>query len=165
MNDFPKLFEDHYAYLLQEVLESIDDAVLVFTTDLAVTYANPAAEEVFGARSGKLVGKSIKSLIPIDKVATFETIITTLNASKGHEIQLQGKEEFVGIRANAHFVAEGKLAKFTREQAYILVLRDVTWRKTIEDELETALSHLRKVGATVVKRVEHPSIMDKFPLD
>ena len=64
-----------------------------------------------------------------------------------------------------HFHAEGKLAKFKKEEAYMLVLRDITWKKTIEDELEAALDHLRKVGSKVAYRIEHPRIMDEFPLD
>ncbi len=164
MNNSPKLFEGHYNYLLREVLESIDDAVLVFDHKSMVVYANEAAANVFG--KAKLIGESIKGLIPKDKQAYFDSIVSTFNASEHHEMQLVGKKEFVGSRATKHFFyAEGKLAKFEQEPAYILVLRDITWCKAIEGELETALDHLKIVGRKVAYRIEHPSILDEFPLD
>jgi PAS domain S-box-containing protein len=166
MNNFPKLFEGHYEYLLQEVLESIDDAVLVFDSKQTVVYANEAAEEVFGDIKVKIVGKSIKRLIPKNKQSYFDSIISTLNKSERHEFQLEAKKEFVGLRSASHFFyAEGKLAKFKKESAYILVLRDNTWRKAVEGELETALDHLKIIGRQVAYRVEHPSILDEFPPD
>ncbi len=166
MNNFPKLFEGHYDYLLQEVLESIDAAVLVFDHGYEVIYANEAADDVFGGVKGRLIGESIKRLIPKDKESHFNSIVSALNTSKHHEIQLQGKKEFIGLRATSHFFyAEGKLAKFKNESAYILVLRDITWRRAIEGELETALDHLKIVGRKVAYRIEHPSILDEFPLD
>ena len=40
MSHFPGILEGYYEYLLQEVLESIDDAVLVFVSDDKIVYAN-----------------------------------------------------------------------------------------------------------------------------
>lgn len=165
MNYFPNLFEGHYDYLLREVLESVDDAVIVFNDKFAILYANPAAEEVFGGRTEKLVARNIKSLIPKVKRDDFDDILSTLDASVLNEVRLKGKKEFIGLCDKTHFYAEGKLAKFKQEGAYILVLRDITWRKTIEDELQTALTHLKDVGSKVNYRLEHPSIMEEFSED
>jgi PAS domain S-box-containing protein len=166
MHDFPKLFEGHYEYVLREVLESVNDAVVVFTHDLKIGYANKAAEDVFGGAKGRLVGENLGRLIPKDRIAHFNDIVAKLQASEHHELQLQGSKEFVGMRAHDHFFyAEGKLAKFKDEAAYILVLRDITWRKAVEGELETMLVRLRKVDSKIAYRLEHPKIVDEFPMD
>lgn len=166
MNNFPELFEGHYDYLLREVLESIDDSVLVFDKKFKIIYANEAAEAVFNGTKSRLTGKNIKQLVPKYRKAYFDQRLSKLNASSKHEIQLEGKTGFIGMRASDQiFYAEGKLANFKRESAYILVLRDITLRKAVENELETALEHLRKIGSKVAYRLERPSIMDEFPED
>jgi PAS domain S-box-containing protein len=166
MYHFPELFKEHYEYLLKEVLESINDAVLVFDHKHTIAYANDAASTVFSMPKNGLVGINMKRLIPKDRIEDFTAVISGLDASEHHEVQLQGKKEFIGLRASRHFFyAEGKLAKFKGESAYILVLRDSTWRKAVEGELEVALAHLKVVGRKVAYRVEHPSILDEFPLD
>lgn len=166
MKDFPELIEGHHDYLLREVLESIDDAVLVFGHYEQVVYANLAAGDVFGGGSEQLIGKSVQTLVPKDKYARFSEIISALNTSEHHSTELHGKNGFLGQRSNGHvFYAEGKLAKFANEPAYILVLRDITMRKAVEEELETALAHLKIVGSKVAYRFEHPRILDEFPPD
>lgn len=165
MNDFPHLFDGRYEYLLREVLVSIDDAVLVFTDNYQIEYANQAAEDVFGGSKDKLIGRTITSLIPKDQQKVFRSLVSKLKSSVSNAIQLQGKREFIGLCDKTHFYAEGKLAKFKNESAYILILRDITWKKTLEEELESVLGHVRHIGSKVVYRVKNPSIMKMFPLD
>lgn len=166
MSDFPKLFEGHYEYLLREVLESIDDTVVVFNHEHIVIYANGGAEDVFGRSISDLTGQDIKTLIPKDKGEYFNNIMTTLSNSGHHELQLHGKHEFIGLRSPDHiFYAEGKLSKLKDDLAFVLVLKDITLRKAAEAELQIALSHLRNAGSKVAYRIEHPSILDEFPVD
>jgi len=166
MHDFPRLFEGHYYYLLREVLESVDDAVIVFDQYYKIIYTNQAAEIVFGKNKEQLIEDSIELLIPAEKRNSFKKIVSELNASNQHEVQLDNEKEFIGLRLASHFFyAEGKLAKFEEKSAYILVLRDITWRKAIESELKTTLNHLKIVGRKVAYQVEHPKILDEFPDD
>lgn len=165
MSHFPSIFEGNYEYLLQEVLESIDDAVLVFDNDHKVIHANAAAEDVFSGHDKRLAGTNIKHLIPKNKEGYFEQTIAELHASQHHSVELQGKKEFVGLRANDDiFYAEGKLAKLEQE-LYILILKDITRRKAVEGELEIALAHLKKIGSKIEYRFEHPKANDMFPVD
>ena len=162
MSHFPGILEGYYEYLLQEVLESIDDAVLVFGSDDKIVYANGAADDVFEGHAKPLTGKSIKHLIPKDKEKYFENIIAELNASSHHAVELLNKKEFVGLRTDGHiFYAEGKLAKLKQELSYILILRDITWRKAVEGELKTALAHLSNIGSNVEYRLEHPRLLEE----
>jgi two-component system, cell cycle sensor histidine kinase and response regulator CckA len=166
LKDFPQLFVGHYDYLLREVLESIDDAVLVFGHDENVIYANPAAGDVFGAADKRLIGANVRALVPKDNYKYFRDIVALLNGPEHHALELRGKKEFMGQRANGHvFFAEGRLAKFNSESAYILVLRDITMRRAVEEELETALAHLKIVGSKVEYRFEHPKLLDESPPD
>ena len=160
MGHFPSLFEGNYEYLLREVLESIDDAVLVFDSQETIIYANEAANSVF-VGDKKLVGMSVKQLIPKDNERTFKNIIAELNASQHREVELQHKREFVGLRTNGHvFYAEGKLANLKQDLPYILILRDITWRKAVEGELKTALGHLNNLGSKIEYRFEHPAFLE-----
>jgi PAS domain S-box-containing protein len=166
MKAFPRALEGNYEYLLQEVLESIDDAVLIFGRSQEIIYANPAAADIFGADVKQLKESNIKALVPKDKYGRFNTIISALDASSSLSTQLLAKNAFLGQRANGHiFYAEGRLTKFTNQSAYILVLRDITMRKAVEEELKTALAHLKIVGSKVEYRFEHPKLLDEFPSD
>ncbi|HEY4964152.1 MAG TPA: PAS domain-containing protein [Candidatus Saccharimonadales bacterium] len=166
MSKLPKLFEGNYEYLLEEVLGSIDDVFLVFNDKLSIVYANKAADNVFCSDKERLVGKNIKQLIPKTRKEYFKNIISELKTSGKRRIEATGRRGFVGLAAGGHlFYAEGELAMFKNEAAYILVLRDITLRKAVEDELQMALMNLRKIGTKIAYRLEHPRIMENFPID
>jgi PAS domain S-box-containing protein len=158
------IFKGHYAFLLQEVLESIDDTVVALNHQKEVVYANAAAYETFGR---EILTLPISDLVPKSERGKLDCCFNQLEDSKFHSIELQGEREFVGLRDDTlhTFFAEGKLAKIQGEPAYLLVLRDITWKKALESELEKALLHLHNVGRKMKERLEHPSIMDEFPVD
>ena len=161
MTDFPELFEGHHEFLLHEILNSIDDAVVVFNQRQEVVYANPAAKEVFGK---DLLDTSTSSIVPEDVRAQFNHMVTELRDSEDRSVELKQGREFVGLRDNGHsFYASGRLTKLQGELSYVLILRDITWKKALEDELESALLHLRAVGSRVESRLEHPRVTDDFP--
>ncbi len=166
VNQFPKLFEGRYEYLLREVLESIDDIVLVFDHDYKIVYANRAAEDVFGRPLSKLLGKDTTVLLPKGNANIFRRYVSSLDRSSQHSLELQGKKEFIGKNGDGHtFYAEGKLAKLRQGQAHILVLRDISWKRLLESELEHTIAHLRAVGHKIEYRFKHPKILDEFPVD
>ena len=161
MKHFPSVFEGYQEFLLQEVLESIDDAVIVFGSDHKIAYANAAAADVFEGHADSLTGKSIKHLIPKDQTDYFENIVNQLDSSANHSVELRGKKEFIGLRTNGRtFYAEGKLAKLKQDLSYILILRDITWRKVVEDELKTVLGHFNETGQQLEYRFEHPRFLE-----
>lgn len=154
--------------LLQTVLNSIDDAVVVFDDQQTIVYANPATTKVFGKSLEQLTGNHISHLIPEDRRKAFEHTATTLKNSEHHFVELTGEHEFVGLRVNQQiFYAHGRLTKLPHEQAtlYILVLQDITWRKTLEDALEKALLRSQELEGKAKEHLEHPSILDEFPPD
>lgn len=166
MNQFPEIFKGHYEFLLREVLESIDDVVLVFDQHEKVVFANAGACEAFGMDVDTVRGKHLELLSPDDGRSHFMHTVENLSISEHHSVELRGTNNFVGLRADGRtFYAEGKLAKLDGALSYILVLRDITWKKALETELEKALLHLRKYSNKVKERVENLSILEEFPQD
>jgi PAS domain S-box-containing protein len=166
MSLFPDLFDGQYDYLLREVLESIDDAVLVFDQDCKVIYVNPYATKAFGKSIDQLTGTNIDLLVPTEHRSQFDQTIEALKASSHHEVELRDETEFIGLRGQGHpFYAAGKLAKLKGDLSYILVLRDITWKKVLETELEKALVHLKDVEGKVGNRIEYPRLLSEFPPD
>lgn len=166
MKHLPTPFEGQYDLLLREVLESIDDAVIVFDQDKKIAYVNEGACEMFKKQESELIGLEIASLPPVDKRNRFEKLIKKLGRSAHHSIELRGDDEFIGLGGGGHsFYAEGKLAKLHDNLSYILVLRDVTWKMALESELQSVIFHLKEVGVKAKERLEHPRIMDEFPSD
>ena len=153
-------------FLLQEILESIDDVVLLFNHDLKVIYANEATKYIFKKEAKEIIGHDVLDLIPENEGSRFTRIISELNSSSSHSVELRDKKVFIGLKADKiqAFYAEGKMAKLKSEMSYVLVIRDVTWKRALENELERALEHLRSYGDKVEARLEHPSIMDDFPV-
>lgn len=49
--------------------------------------------------------------------------------------------------------------------SYVLILQDMTWKRTLETELEKVILHLQKVGLRAKHRLENPAILDEFPMD
>jgi PAS domain S-box-containing protein len=70
---------------LAAVIESADDAIVSKTLDGIVTSWNPGAEQMFGYRADEMVGRSIKTLIPPERLSEEAEILSRI--SQGERIE------------------------------------------------------------------------------
>lgn len=126
---------------LSGIINSAMDAIITVDNSQRIVLFNKAAEDIFGYRSRNLIGHSLNKLIPprfhevhhtyIDKFA--QTGTTT--RKMGHLSTLWG------IRANGEeFPIEASISQtiIGGEKFHTVILRDVTERKYLEDELKRA---------------------------
>lgn len=122
---------------LAVILESLADAVIVTDTRARVLLLNPAAEKLLGIRAEEAQGKDFCELVPLELIKTTEGCRSVLNSSQQTqrvdfgEVVLRlpsGKEVLVEGTATPVLGAGGEV------QGSVIVLRDITLRKKLEEE-------------------------------
>jgi len=126
-----------YAAQLAAIVASADDAIVSKTLDGIITSWNRAAERLFGYTEAEVVGKSIKIIIPRERLAEEDEIISRLRRGESiehFETERQAKDGRLipisltvsPILRNGRVVGASKIA------------RDVSERKQLEAEREEA---------------------------
>lgn len=115
------------------VLESMKDAVLLLGQDDQVLYMNSAAEELIEpSQGGSEQNKS-------EKVST-KALITNMIEMKELVIQRDGERRVFDV--NISYLGEGR----EKETHRIVVLRDISRRKKLEERLEESESRYRNLA-------------------
>ncbi len=125
------------------LVEMSPEAVLVSRAD-RIEFANPAAVDLFGAESAdQLVGRSPFDLFPLDLHARMRERIGALRAGQtipavdSKILRLDGSLRDVAAAAGPVAGAGGPAAQ--------IILRDITERKRIENELRETRDYLEKL--------------------
>jgi diguanylate cyclase (GGDEF)-like protein/PAS domain S-box-containing protein len=143
--------------LLNSVLESVQDAIVVINEQGVVQGLNPAVAEVFGYGLHKVMGQPVNMLMPTSHVArhqhAFARYIETGERSGhviGHRIEVPGRRQDGTDFLLELTVSEIKLGK---RRLFVGVMRDISERKAFEarlldniDELETMQSALNSAN-------------------
>lgn len=131
---------------LNAILQTEMDAIVSIKSDGSIVGANPATETLFGYAVDQLIGQSVDQLLA-------KPFLNPLNISNNSELPLQAnqnrgfREERVGLRASGEeFPLELSLSQIEidGESQTILIMRDVSERKTYESQLDHLLERLRR---------------------
>ncbi len=126
-----------------EVLAQISDIVIAVNNEFLVTYLNPAAEEKYGVRASDVLGRPTESVV-ISRFIGHETREEALAAieNKGFWRGESIHKKTDGTEFHAETTST-KLVDINGEAYGILsVVRDITARKAIEEELRQAHDRL-----------------------
>ncbi|HEX2981572.1 MAG TPA: diguanylate cyclase [Anaerolineaceae bacterium] len=130
--------------LLASIIETAEDAILVLDSDLRVVLFNPAAEKTFGVPQAEMLGQSINRFLPPKMGAWHDNKVREF-AGEGEVTRRMGlTHEVQGIRASGErFPIEASLSVFEKdgEVYYTAIIRDITSRKVIENELRFLSTH------------------------
>src|SRR5207248_5875366 len=117
------------------ILEAAHDAILTVDQRLNIREFNPAAEQMFGARRTDILGRSIEILLAAaERDRQLQRLGRYIAAGRGPRRQL----ELTGMRSDGtDFPIEVTVAQIGSDarSEMALFIRDVTERRTLEDQL------------------------------
>lgn len=125
---------------LNELFNVMVDAVIAFDGEQNILYFNRGAEEIFGYTAGDVMGRQLTMLLPARYTeihrAHFDHFLKSPVASRamGERSPIYGVD-----KAGREFPGEAAIAKIKRndEVLAVVIMRDVTQRKRVEEELRT----------------------------
>jgi PAS domain S-box-containing protein len=139
--------------LLVSVVESSNDAIVTNTFDGTITSWNPAAERMFGYSVDEVLGKSIFTMIPSDRVQEEKMFIEYLKRGERMEhfesirLHKNGSHRDVSFTISPLIDATGEVVGASK------IVRDITTIKQSQTQLRditNALNHTALVAITDV---------------
>ena len=139
-----------FAQRYQAFFESTTDAIAVFNTDGDLLDANPQMLELSGYSYSRIVSKSLNGLFDVDCCNKIYSCFNSL--INGRQRKNPIEFEFLSRTGSKRPVEMG-LSLLKNQYGYsrtiMAVIRDVTWRKEIENRLIQRAEEFRKVFDTV----------------
>jgi PAS domain S-box-containing protein len=114
------------------IFDGVQDAILVESLDGEIFDANPRACEIFGWSREEMLTKTVSDLVPEGQLAVIPSEITETDL-------LDHPIETINMRANGEiFPVEftTRIQTIGGETVMLIVLRDITERKRVEESLE-----------------------------
>ncbi len=71
------------------LVEHASDTILLFDTDLVITYANPAAEEMLGYGPDELIGRTVGALLTVEYRAIAPTFLQAQRKDEGQQSSIE----------------------------------------------------------------------------
>jgi len=142
------------------ILETATDGVVATDEAGCVAYANPAAENMFGAGAEELIGRSLAELMPehfaeASSLGLAHYLASVVPEMLGHTVELIGRRrdgtEFPIDLSFGSWTSNGKLH-------FAGIMRDVTERKKMEAQLLVADRRIAvdTLSASVAHEINNP---------
>ena len=146
------------ASLLEHVLETAPDAILLVRSDGTVTFANSRAEGLFGYSRGELEGSNIDKLVPV-RFREKHALNRTAYHDSPRVRPMGGDLDIFALRKDgAEFPAEISLSYLDTDDGLLVsaAIRDATERKQKEHSLAEQLrfEHLISEIASTLSQVK-----------
>ncbi len=128
------------------ILELASDAIVAIDRHQKITLFNQGAEQIFGYSAAEAIGESLDLLLPSEFVERYQRYMDLSERYGLHDTRpMPARQQIVGIDKNGRrFPAETSISYLDlgREKVYTVILRDVTERQQIENNLRDALKKL-----------------------
>lgn len=126
------------------ILELASDAIIsIECASQTIGLFNRAAEQIFGYTTAEVIGQTLDLLVPSEIVARYRQSMLRLGGTASS--QLPARERIVAIRKNgSRFPAEVSIShlELGGEKVCTIILRDITERQQIENNLRDALKKI-----------------------
>ncbi len=125
---------------MEAILSSAADAIITIDKKGSILSFNKAACEIFGYRTGEILGKNIKILMDVENQKAHDNHLANYSKT-GEKHMIDNTREEMAIRNNGEFfpidlsVSE---VKSEGEHIYTAFIRDITERKQAERDLRLA---------------------------
>jgi len=122
----------------EAILQSAMDAIITLDENQKILVVNASAETMFGYQAADLIGQSIDLLIPKGFREQHDERVTDFGESRVTALKMGALRSLSGLRSGGEeFPVEASIsrARVSDRLLYTLILRDVTERVRIENEL------------------------------
>ncbi len=128
------------------ILEIASDAIIAIDRQHQITLFNQGAEQIFGYAATEAIGKSLNLLLPegfVDVDRVCGNLTAAVSPLPPHPMAT--RQQTIGTRQDgSQFPAEASISylELGVEKVYTIILRDVTERQQIENDLRDALQRV-----------------------
>ncbi|MEC5164249.1 PAS domain S-box-containing protein [Janthinobacterium sp. CG_23.3] len=138
------------------IIHNAGDAIISTDAAQTILQANPAAAAMFGTTVSAMHGATLDKFIPRDLRTLGEQQTVGHFGDTGIHLRMMGRRAIdhavTGLKASGErFPLEGSIASQSEDGAtvYTIILRDITERKQMHEQLERSFSQLRQLSATL----------------
>jgi len=135
------------------------DAIISVDRDQRIMIFNEGAEQVFGYRKKEMIGSQLQRLIPERYRAKHGEHFARFAADEASARTMAERMEVFGLRKNGEeFPAEASISKVAvgNDTFFSVVLRDITYRKNVEEALQRAVAARDDVLRIVAHDLRNP---------
>ena len=158
MTDIPRSLPLSDAMLAGMVAISAD-AIIAVDSAQRILFFNAGAEQVFGYSAEEALHRPLGDLLPMRFRDVHRAQVERFGASSQPARRMGERQQISGLRRNGQeFPAEASIARVALEDrvVYTVVLRDVTERQRIEQELRGALESRDQMAGIVSHDLRNP---------
>lgn len=133
--------------MLAAIIESSEDAIISKTLEGIITSWNKSAEKLFGYTAAEAIGKHISLIIPIERLAEEQVIISNIKSGKRIDhfetvrVTKSGHEIFISLTVSPIKNNKGQIIGASK------IARDITRQKLAEEKLQNYAEEIRILNA------------------
>jgi PAS domain S-box-containing protein len=138
------------------IIQHASDAIISTDEQQHILQANPSAASMFGTTVQAMEGAPLQQFIPRDQRQTGGPVPPNYFGETGIRLRMKGRRAsdyaVTGLKASGqHFPLEGSISSLAEDghQVYTIILRDITERKQVQEQLEQSYSQLRELSAAL----------------
>ena len=135
------------------------DAIIAVDSAQTIVFFNAGAEHVFGYLASEAIGQPLASLLPMRFRALHHGHVERFGEAHDPARRMGERQKISGLRSNGEeFPAEASIARVVEagRVVYTVVLRDITARQRIEQDLRVALESRDQMSGIVSHDLRNP---------
>lgn len=145
--------------MLAEMVAISADAIIAVDSAHNIVLFNSGAEQTFGYSAAEAIGRPLDDLLPERFRRVHRDHVRRFGAAHEAARRMGERRQISGLRRNGEeFPAEASIARVARDdrEIYTVVLRDITARQKIEQELRLALESRDQMAGIVSHDLRNP---------
>jgi len=138
------------------IIQHASDAIISTDEQQHILQVNPSAASMFGTTMQTMHGKPLSRYIPRDQRQQYGNGSAQYFGDTGIRMRMKGRRTsdyaVTGLKASGqHFPLEGTISSLAENgsRVYTIILRDITERKQVQEQLEQSYSQLRELSAAL----------------
>ena len=138
------------------IIQHASDAIIITDERQSILQANPAAAAMFGVTVDEMQGAPLNAFIPRDQRLGANMATSHYFGDTGIHLRMKGRRAsdyaVTGVRRDGqHLPLEGSISSLyeSGKPIYTIILRDITERKQVQEQLAQSTTQLRELSAAL----------------
>jgi PAS domain S-box-containing protein len=138
------------------IIQHASDAIISTDANQHILQANPSAAAMFATTVQAMEGAPLQRFIPRDQRQGVDAATVHYFGATGIRLSMKGRRAtdyaVTGLKASGqHFPLEGSISSLAENgrRIFTVILRDITERKQVQEQLEQSYSQLRELSAAL----------------